>query len=149
MQDLSLFTKTQASLVVQLVKNPPAMQESWVQSLGWEDSLEKGKATHSNILTRRIPQLYSPWGCKEQDTTEQFSLSPKHGLFHKEGKECEKLQGVNSVSGLLISTPPFSLFIVLFYFESWFSNFCLYSSNIWILLIDSCIHPSIHQHFSL
>ena len=39
-----------ASLVAQLVKNPPAMQETWVQSLGWEDPLEKGKATHSNIL---------------------------------------------------------------------------------------------------
>ena len=36
-----------ASLVAQLVKNPPAMQETWVRSLGWEDSLEKGKATHS------------------------------------------------------------------------------------------------------
>ena len=41
---LSLF------LVAQLVKNPPAMQETWVQSLGWEDPLEKGKATHSSIL---------------------------------------------------------------------------------------------------
>ena len=39
-----------ASLVSQLVKNPPAMWETWVQSLGWEDSLEKGKATHSSIL---------------------------------------------------------------------------------------------------
>ena len=39
-----------ASLVVQLVKNPPAMQEPWVQSLGWEDPLEKGKATHPSIL---------------------------------------------------------------------------------------------------
>ena len=39
-----------ASLVVQLVKNPPAMQENWVQSLGWEDPLEKGKAPHSSIL---------------------------------------------------------------------------------------------------
>ena len=39
-----------ASLVAQLVKNPPAVQETWVQSLGWEDPLEKGKATHSNIL---------------------------------------------------------------------------------------------------
>ena len=36
--------------VAQLVKNPPAMEESWVQSLGWEDPLEKGKATHSSIL---------------------------------------------------------------------------------------------------
>ena len=39
-----------ASLVAQLVKNPPAMQKTWVQSLGWEDALEKGKATHSSIL---------------------------------------------------------------------------------------------------
>ena len=39
-----------ASLVAQLVKNPPAMWETWVQSLGWEDPLEKGKATHSSIL---------------------------------------------------------------------------------------------------
>ena len=44
-----------ATLVAQLVKNPPAMWETWVQSLGWEDSLEKGIATHSGILARRIP----------------------------------------------------------------------------------------------
>ena len=44
-----------ASLVAQLVKNLPAIQETWVQSLGWEDPLEKGKATHSRIVTWRIP----------------------------------------------------------------------------------------------
>ena len=44
-----------ASLVAQLVKNPPAMWETWVQSLGWEDPLEKGKAIHSSILAWRIP----------------------------------------------------------------------------------------------
>ena len=44
-----------ASLVAQLVKNLPAMQETWIQSLGWEDPLEKGKATHSSILAWRIP----------------------------------------------------------------------------------------------
>ena len=44
-----------ASLVAQLVKNPPAMWETWVQSLGWEDPLEKGKATQSSILALRIP----------------------------------------------------------------------------------------------
>ena len=43
------------SLVAQLVKNPPAMREAWVQSLGWEDPLEMGKATHSRILAWRIP----------------------------------------------------------------------------------------------
>ena len=44
-----------ASLVAQLVKNLPAMQESWVRSLDWEDPLGKGKATHSSILAWRIP----------------------------------------------------------------------------------------------
>ena len=42
-------------LVAQLVKNPPAIQETWVWSLGWEDPLERGKATHSSILAWRIP----------------------------------------------------------------------------------------------
>ena len=44
-----------ASLVAQLVKNSPAMQETWFQYLGWEDPLEKAKATHSSILAWRIP----------------------------------------------------------------------------------------------
>ena len=52
--------KTRASLVAQLVKNPSAMQETGVRSLGWEDPLEKGKAAHSSILTWRIPwTIYS------------------------------------------------------------------------------------------
>ena len=45
------------SLVAQLVKNPPAMQETWVRSLGWEDPLEKGMSTHSIILAWRIPWI--------------------------------------------------------------------------------------------
>ena len=44
-----------SSLVAQMVKNLPAMQETWVQPLGWEDPLEKGMATHSSILAWRIP----------------------------------------------------------------------------------------------
>ena len=44
-----------ASLVPQLVKNLHAMQETWVRSLGWEDPLDKGKATHSSILAWKIP----------------------------------------------------------------------------------------------
>jgi len=44
-----------SSLEAQLIKNLPAMQENWVQSLGWKDSLEKGKASHFSILTWRIP----------------------------------------------------------------------------------------------
>ena len=52
---LSPFSQLGASLIAQLVKNPPAMQETWVRSLGWGDPLEKGKATHFSILAWRIP----------------------------------------------------------------------------------------------
>ena len=46
--------------VIQMVKNLPAMQETWVQSLGWEDFLEKGTASHSSILAWRIPWTEEP-----------------------------------------------------------------------------------------
>ena len=49
-----------ASLVAQTVKNPPAMRRTWVQSLGWEDPLEKGTAAHSSILAWRIPRTEEP-----------------------------------------------------------------------------------------
>ena len=49
------FQYSWVSLVDQLVKNPPAMRETWIRSLGWEDPLEKGKATHSSIVAWRIP----------------------------------------------------------------------------------------------
>ena len=51
-----------ASLVAKMVKNMPAMRETWVWSLGWEDSLEKGTATHSSILAWRIPWTEKPGG---------------------------------------------------------------------------------------
>ena len=67
--------RNRASLVAQMVKNPAAMQETWVQSLGWEDTLEQRMATHSSILAWRIHEQgslmgYSPWGGKESDMTE-------------------------------------------------------------------------------
>ena len=58
-------------LMAQLV-NPPTVQQTWVQSLSWEDPQEKRTVTHSNILAWRI--LYCPWCCKELDTTERLSL---------------------------------------------------------------------------
>ena len=64
-----------------MVKNLPAMQETQVQSLGWEDPLEKGMATYPSIPAWRIPWTeepggcYSPWGCKASDTTERPTLA--------------------------------------------------------------------------
>ena len=66
----SIYTISWASLVAQLVKNLPAMWETWVQSLGWEDPLEKGQTTHSSILVWRIPWTVYPQGHKELDMTE-------------------------------------------------------------------------------
>ena len=60
-----------------MVKTLPAMQEAWVQSLGWEDTLEEGMATNSSILAWRIPRDRGAWwamvhGVVESDTTEQL-----------------------------------------------------------------------------
>ena len=60
--------------MAQMVKNLPAVWETWVRFLGWQDPLEKGKATHSSILAWRIP-----WNCKESDTTEVLSLLTNGG----------------------------------------------------------------------
>ena len=67
-------------LVAQLIKNLPAMRETWVPSLGWEDPLEDEMATQSSILAWRIPRTeepagYSPSGRKESGTTKRLSLS--------------------------------------------------------------------------
>ena len=63
---------TKASLVAQLVKNAPAMRETWIQSLGWEDPLEKGKATHSRILAWRIPWTVQSTGSQRVGHDLQF-----------------------------------------------------------------------------
>ena len=60
-------------LVAQLERNPPAMWETWVWSLAWEDLLKKGTGTHSSILGGEFHGIYSPWGHKESDMTEQLS----------------------------------------------------------------------------
>ena len=76
-----------ASLVAQLVKNPPAMRETWGRSLGWEDALQKGKATHSVFWPGEFHGLYSPRGRKESDATEWLSLSNKIPNFQVFGVE--------------------------------------------------------------
>ena len=84
------FRTSPASLVAQMVKCLPAMQETWVRSLGGEDPLEKEMETHSSTLAWKIPWTeepgrlqsngrrslvgYSPWGCKESDMTERLHL---------------------------------------------------------------------------
>ena len=66
-----------------MIKTVPAMQETWVQSLGWEDPLQKGMATHSSILSwrfhgQRSLVSYSPWGRKESAMTERLTHTHTH-----------------------------------------------------------------------
>ena len=65
-----------------MVKNPPAMWETWVWSLAWEDPLEEGVTTHSSILDGRIPMdrraWQATWGHKESDMTEQLSTTKNY-----------------------------------------------------------------------
>ena len=72
--------------MAQTVKNPPAVQETWVRSLGLENPLEKGLAIHSSILALRIPWTEEPgrlqsWSRKESYGTEQLSLSHLHHIL--------------------------------------------------------------------
>ena len=85
----NLFTQTYLTnglpLMAQMVKNPPATQEIWVQSLGLEDPLEAGTATHSSILTWRIPMEkpggLQSMGCEESDTAERLSTAQHISLI--------------------------------------------------------------------
>ena len=78
-----------ASLVAQTLKNPPAMQETWVQSMGWEDALEIGMATNSTPVFwpgefhgQRSLAGYSPWSHKELDITDGLTHTHTHTHTH-------------------------------------------------------------------
>ena len=90
-----------ASLVAQTVKNLPGMQETWVQSLGWEDTLEKGVAAHSSVLAWRIPWAEEPGGlqcvgCKEPDTPERLAHITVTKLHDAIGCHCRVLYSVDN-----------------------------------------------------
>ena len=98
--------------VAKLIKNPPARQETWVWSLGWEAPLEKGKATHSRILAWRIP-----WTI-ESDTTERLSLSLSVWQSPKCDRDKERTNAVGKTAriGLANAGLPqtFNLFCFVF-----------------------------------
>ena len=81
MQHLSHSIELKASLVAQMVKNLPAMQETWVQSLGWEDPLEEGIATQSSILALRIPWTEEPGGLQSTASQSWMQLSDLHYYY--------------------------------------------------------------------
>ena len=86
--------------MAQLVKNPPAMRETWVQSLGWEDPLEKGKATHSSILAP-VKVLHSM--CQQIWRTQQWPQDWKRSVFvliakKDDAKECSNYCTIELIS---------------------------------------------------
>ena len=108
------YTQLRASMVAQMIKNLPTMQETRVQSLGWEDPLEKGKATLSSILAWRSHEQrslvgYSVWGCRKSDMAEQLSTQT-----HTHSN------GVNIVNAVQTTTS--KLIIILFQGSSNFST---------------------------
>ena len=75
------FITVWASLVAQMVKDPPAMQETWIRSLSWEDPLEEGMATYSSILAWRIPMDRGAWWATVHGVTKsqtRLSNSAQH-----------------------------------------------------------------------
>ena len=70
-----MLSQAWASLLAQMVKNLPAMQETWIQSLGHEDSLEKGMVTHSSILAWKIPWTEEPGGLQSMGSQSQTRVS--------------------------------------------------------------------------
>ena len=83
----AVLQKQGASLVAQIVKNPPAMWESWVRSLGWDDPLEEGMATRSSILAWRIPMGRGAWWATIHGFAKSWTrLRGTWGIKSKTGK---------------------------------------------------------------
>ena len=81
-----------ASLVAQMVKNPPAMRETWVQSLVWEDPLEKGMVTHFSILVYRIPMDRGAWWAPVHGATKSQTRLSK--FTEQAQREDQNAQGI-------------------------------------------------------
>ena len=86
------WTVTQQTLVAQMVKNLPAVEETRVQSLGWEDPLEKGMATHASIVAWRTPWTEEPGGLQSMGLHSWTQLSDSH--FHIHDNKNEKMQAL-------------------------------------------------------
>ena len=103
-----------ASLVTQLVKNLPAMQETWVQSLDWEDPLEKGKAPTPVSWPGEFQGLYSPWGHKESDTTERLALS----LYLRDILTCLDVKFIQYESYYNVFYPFFNIVLCFIFYKN-------------------------------
>ena len=96
----TLKEQSRTSLVAQMVKRLSTMRETWVWSLGWEDSLEKEMATPSSTLAQKIPWTeepgagYCPWGRKELDTTERLHFHFQRTKYLYNPSKCLSTSGI-------------------------------------------------------
>ena len=145
------------SPMAQLVKNPPAIRETWVWSLGWEDPLEKGKATHSSILPWRIPGTIQCMGSQRVGhswATFTFTApisNYSHTGFRTSTFECWQGMSIQSVSvmSFLNSTYAISLTLVISLFQILIVSCLLDNKNlsifhIWYLI--SCHEFVLYQY---
>ena len=79
---IHVYIYIQASQVAQLLKKPPVIRETWVQSLGWEDPLEEGMATHSSILAWRIPMDRGAWQAAVHRVTKSRTWLSNQACIH-------------------------------------------------------------------
>ena len=96
-----------------MVENPPAMRETWVQSLGWEDPLEEGTATHSSILAWRIPLTEEPGGLQSMGWQRvRHDRQTKHNTAHHLRQEAVKNreQAMHNPKGLFSFSLPMETF---------------------------------------
>ena len=100
-----------ASLVAQMVKNLPEVQETWVQSLGWEDPLEESMAAQSSILAWRIPMDRGAWGATVQGCTELHTT--KHSTGRREDKALVTQLCLTLCDPMDCSSPGFSVHRIL------------------------------------
>ena len=77
-KEYEYFNRSTLSLVAQTVKNLPTMQETWIQSMSWEDPPEKGMGTHSSMLAWRIPYRGASWAIVHRAANSRTQLSDKH-----------------------------------------------------------------------
>ena len=144
--------------MAQTVQNLPAMQETWIQSLGWEDALEKEMATHSTFLPgkshgQRSLAGSSPWESQESDTTEWLNQPTKGPgrIYTQHGPNVQVLQKQlmteshsDCPQGAGLQTSPLELLVLLFSFQT--QDLYLRSKDCWSdSNISHCVHKPSHR----
>ena len=131
--------------MAQLVRNPLAMRETWVWSLGWEDPLEKGMPTHSSTLAWRIPynpwSVKSPWAAKGDMERATFTFHPTYGFRRMISTFASFLYLLVSLVApfLMLSSLTFNGYTTIYPFTFyehlvWFQISAIENKNVWKFL---------------